>query len=427
MKLYKLCIGCLACALLPPLLLFSLVSGWQRRGLRERLGLYPRLLATRAGRPRIWLHAASVGEARAAAALVAALRRIAPDCAISFTALTARGRDVARGILPSDISCFLAPLDIPGIVHLAIKRLNPDLYVSIESELWPLTLACLNKNNCPAMLANGRMTAKAAASWRRFAWQFRDMFVSLRLVAAIGQEDRDRFAALGVATERLVVCGNVKRDHILTDEDHDKLRSFRDMFALSDGVEVFVAGSTHPGEDAIIIEVWRRLAAVQPIMLLLAPRHLDRLPTLCAMLREMTLPFQTLSAVSGGVARRESVLLVDSYGDLPVLYGLADYIFCGGSLSANGGHNPLEAALWRRAVCHGLNVCDFAEIYRKLDEAAAAFPVRDGEELLARIASFRDRPNEYRLACRRAEEIAMADSGAANRQAKLALRMFRTG
>jgi 3-deoxy-D-manno-octulosonic-acid transferase len=368
-----------------------------------------------------------VGEARAALAFIAALRQLAPRCQIVLTAMTARGRDVAQRHFP-DMPCFLAPLDVPWIVRLALKNLTPDLYITVESELWPVTLDALRRRNCPAILINGRMTAKAADSWRRFSWLFREIAASLRLAAVIGEEDRRRFASLGVAAGRLLVAGNLKYDHCLSDEDRDKLRRLRDLCAFGDADEVLLAGSTHAGEEEILLDVWRRLSREKPLALILVPRHIDRLPDLRHRLRQAGAPHQLFSELSSKLAaggkHRQPVILVDSYGDLPVLYGLADYVFCGGSLTRYGGHNPLEAAMWEKAVCHGPDVKDFAAIYRQLDEAVAAFPVENGDELCAKIASFRTNPDAYRLACRRAGEIAAAQSGAAARQAALALQLL---
>jgi len=427
MALYRFFIGFLACLALPPLVIFSLATGWQRSGLWQRFGFYPVLPAT--GGPRLWLHVASVGEARAALAFIAALRELAPSCEIVLTAMTVRGRDVARRHLP-DMPCFLAPLDVPWIVRFAVKRLAPDLYITFESELWPVTLDALHRRDCPVMLVNGRMTAKAAHGWRRFSWLFRGIASSLRLAAVIGEEDRERFAGLGVAAERLVVAGNLKYDHRLTDEDRDKLRRLRGICAF--GEEVLLAGSTHADEEEILLDVWRRLSQEQPLTLILVPRHLDRLPELRDRLRHADAPYQLFSELvsepATGEKRRQAIILVDSYGDLPVLYGLADYVFCGGSLARYGGHNPLEAAMWEKAVCHGPDVRDFAAIYHQLDESAAAFVVANGDELYAKIASFRTNPDAYRLACRRAGKIAAAQSGAATRQAELAWQLLaKTG
>jgi len=427
MALYRFFIGFLACLALPPLVIFSLVTGWQRPGLWQRFACYPALPV--AGGPRLWLHVASVGEARAALAFIAALRHLAPGCEIVLTAMTVRGRDVVRRHLP-DLPCFLAPLDVPWIVYLALKRLSADLYITFESELWPVTLDALHRRGCPVMLVNGRMTAKAANGWWRFPWLFRHIASSLRLAAVIGEEDRERFAGLGVAAERLVVAGNLKYDHRLTDEDRDKLRRLRGICAF--GGEVLLAGSTHADEEEILLDVWRRLSQEKPLTLILVPRHLDRLPELRDRLRQADAPYQLFSELcselvsesAAGEKRRQPVILVDSYGDLPVLYGLADYVFCGGSLARYGGHNPLEAAMWEKAVCHGPDVRDFAAIYHQLDEAAAAFMAANGDELYAKIASFRANPDEYRLACRRAGEIAAAQSGTAARQAELALQFL---
>ena len=439
MALYRLLITVAACLALPPLVVFSLVTGWQRPGLWQRFAFYPALPAKSNPSPgsppglppgpRIWLHVASVGEARAALAFIAALRQLAPGCQLALTAMTVRGRDVARRHL-ADVPCFLAPLDVPWIVERAIERIAPDLYIAFESEMWPVTLDTLSRRGCPALLINGRMTAKAAEGWRRFPWLFRAMVDALTGIAVIGEEDRERFAALGARADRITVVGNLKYDHRLGDDEESKLELLRGVCAL-DG-EALLGGSTHAGEEKMLLAVWRQLCQEKPLALILVPRHLDRLAELRAWLRRENETWQDFSVLRAagptGQPRREPIILVDTYGDLPILYGLADYVFIGGSLAPKGGHNPLEAALWDKAVWHGPDVRDFAALYGQLDEAGAAFTVASGDELFSQINFYRRETNAYRLACQRAGEIAAAQSGAAARQAALALEaLARTG
>jgi len=198
-----------------------------------------------------------------------------------------------------------------------------------------------------------------------------------------------------------------------------KLELLRGLCAL--GEEALLGGSTHAGEEATLLAVWRRLRQEKPLALILVPRHLDRLAELRAWLRQENETWQDFSALRAGQSRRERIILVDTYGDLPILYGLADYVFIGGSLTPKGGHNPLEAALWGKAVWHGPDVRDFAAIYHQLNEAGAAFVVQNGNELFSQINFFRHHADAYRLACQRAGETAAAQSGAAARQAALAL------
>ena len=421
MTLYCFFINFISCLALPPLVIFSLITGWQRSGWRQRFGRYPPFPA-KTGQPRLWLHVASVGEARAACAFIAALRKQAPDCEIVLTAMTIRGRDVTARHLP-DVPCFLAPLDVPWIVKRATKRFQPDLYISLESELWPATIHTLRRWGCPVMLTNGRMTAKAATGWGRFPQLFKAIVEAFVAIAVISEEDGRRFVALGARPEIITVAGNLKYDHRLSDDDKEKLRHLRAIYAFDE--ETLVAGSTHAGEDETLVAVWRRLCQEKPLTLILVPRHLERLGELRAWLRRENVPWQDFSALrngqTNGQPRRERLVLVDSYGDLPVLYGLADYVFIGGSLTPKGGHNPLEAALWAKAACHGPDVRDFAAIYDRLDEAGAAFMVRNGDELFKRISFYRQHADAYRQACRRAETIAVALEGAAARQAALAL------
>ena len=426
MALYCFFINIISCLALPPLLIFSLISGWQRPGLRQRFACYRPLPAKTKPEaslnPRLWLHVASVGEARAALTLIAALRTRIPGCEIVLTAMTVRGRDVAKEHL-ADVPCLLAPLDVPWIVKRAIKRIKPDLYIVLESDLWPVTIHSLSRQGCPLILTNGRITAKAAKGWSRFPRLFQAMANAFVSMAVISEEDGERFATLGARHEIITVTGNLKDDHRLTIYDHEKLRRLRELCAFDE--EVLLGGSTHAGEEEMLLAVWRRLSGETPLTLILVPRHLQRLDELRAWLRRENVPWQDFSALQTeqgtGQRRQERLILVDSYGDLPVLYGLVDYVFIGGSLTSRGGHNPLEAALWAKPVWHGPDVRDFVSLYRQLDEVAAAFAVQDGDELYRQISFYRHHGDAYHQAGQRAMAIAAAQEGAASRQAALAL------
>jgi 3-deoxy-D-manno-octulosonic-acid transferase len=209
--LYRLIIGLIFYCLLPLLLLFVLITGRHRQGLGERFGLYPALPGEKRGK-RIWLHAASVGEVQAARVLIAELRALRPDTGFVVTTMTLHGRNVAARQLGPDIPCLLAPLDVPGIVERAVTRIGPDAYVCLETELWPLLLRTTAARGIPTVHLNGRLSAGAAAGYRRWRWLFRRVLANFAAMAVISEVDRDRYLALGAIASRLQVLGNFKYD-----------------------------------------------------------------------------------------------------------------------------------------------------------------------------------------------------------------------
>ncbi len=421
--LYQLILTLLFYAVLPILFISVLITGNHRRGIRQRLGLYRRL-PIRPGGTRIWLHAASVGEVQAAANLIEELRLRLPQAVFLLTTMTVQGREVATRQLPG-VSCLLAPLDVPGIVDWVIHALAPDIYVCLETELWPVLLRRLHRRHVPVVLANGRMSAHSAERYQRYARFFRKVLENFDRLCLISSTDRDRYLAAGADEERCEVTGNLKYDRQLPTDPAEIRSACRQLLKIGPEHEVLITGSTHGDEEERLLPAFRRLRDARPLLWIVAPRHLDRLDQVRELLAARGLGFDLLSSLKAGETRRHHVVLVDSLGDLSRLYSVGTYIFCGGSLVARRGHNIMEAALWNRAVLYGPSMDDFRDAADLLEAAGAGFAVRSGEELAERIAVFRDNPEEYRLACERAGAVARAQQGAAGRHAEEIVALLR--
>lgn len=416
--LYEMIVGLGFYAVLPLALLYVWISGRHREGLAERLGLY-RALPRTPGRPRIWLHAASVGEVQAARAIINELHDLLPRAEFVLTTMTLHGREVAKSQLPADTPCLLAPLDVPGVVGRVLDRLAPDAYVCIETELWPLLLHKASRRGVRVVQVNGRLSADSAAGYRRTGFFFRRVLANFDAMAVISEADRARYLALGAVASRLEVAGNVKYDLRLPPEAGQVRERLRQILGIDAETEVLVAGSTHTGEEEMLLALLPRLAADRPFLLLLAPRHIERLGALRELLHARSQGFELFSALRSGGRRRYPLAIVDSLGELAGIYSVADYVFCGGSLVDRNGHNIMEAAIWDKAVCYGPSMGDFRDAVLLLEAAGASFMVRDAVELAERILSFRETPEDYRQACLRAGQVARAQQGAAARQARM--------
>lgn len=416
--LYKMIIGLAFYALLPFSLCYVGLTGRHREGLRQRLGLYPKV-PRRAGRPRIWLHAASVGEVQAARAIIDELRRSLPQVEFILTTMTLHGRKVARNQLPADTACLLAPLDVPGVVGRVLDKLAPDAYVCIETELWPLLLHEASKRGIKVVQVNGRLSAGSAAGYQRTAFFFRQVLANFTAMAVISEADRARYLELGAVEKRLQVAGNVKYDLQLPPEPELIREHYRQILGITTATEVLVAGSTHTGEEEMLLPLLSTLSGEQPFLLLLAPRHLQRLEGLQEMLQGRGIGYHLLSDLQAGDQRQYPLVLIDSLGELAEIYAIATYIFCGGSLVERNGHNVMEAAIWDRAVFYGPSMADFRDAVLLLEDAGAGFMVRSAAELAEHIWGCRQDPEVYRQACLRAGQVVRAQQGAAVRQARL--------
>jgi len=356
--------------------------------LSERLG--------RAGRPRppgrlVWLHGASVGEALSALPLAAELRRQDPDlCCLITTGTVTAARRLAD-LLPESAVHQFAPIDTAPAVRGFLAHWRPDLAILVESELWPRLIVETARRATPMMLVNARISARSA---RRWAWVPGMAGHLIGCFARILTQDRptlERLRALGADPDRLGETGNLKSAAPPPGCDPDE----RDrLVALIAGRPVWLAASTHPGEEAIVLAAHGLLRGEHPdALLLLAPRHPARGADLDALIRERGLAVARRSAgegPGGGVA----VWLIDSLGDMGLCYRLAPVALVGGSLVARGGHNPFEPAALGTAILHGPSTENFAPAYAALTEAGAARQVDDAASLAAAVAVLWAGPTE---------------------------------
>lgn len=386
-------------------------------GLGQRLGDYPQEAWTAGGQSRVlWLHASSVGEVQAAILLIGELQRTEPNLRLVLTSMTEQGNRLARARLPQSVACLMAPLDLLPAVLRALRTLRPDLYVCLETELWPILLTEARRASVPMLLLNGRLSQRSLGRYQYIGRYIAALLTGFQTLAVIGEADGRRFAALGVPEGRIRVCGNIKYD-IPADDPEAVRRRSRERLGVADET-VLLCGSTHEDEEAQLLPVFDRMAAQGPAVLVIAPRHLQRLPAIREVLTRSGVNVDLFSHLPQG-GRTARVILVDTMGDLADLYAGGDYLFCGGSLVDRGGHNVIEAARWGRPVCFGPHMKDFRDAAELLVDAGGGFQVADAGALADRILALMHDPEAYRLACERAAAAAARQRGALLRQADL--------
>jgi 3-deoxy-D-manno-octulosonic-acid transferase len=353
-----------------PLLGVALVlrPGW-RVGLGERLGGVERREPG-----SVWVHAASVGEALAALRLIERLR--ASGCRVFASVSTHAGKEVMRGALP-DLPCVLAPLDHPWCVSRALARVRPEILVLVETELWPSWISAARRRGVPVVVTSGRLSDRAFGRYRRLLWLMGRTLRRLDAVGARTQVDAERFIALGVPSERVSVTGDLKLEpgeraaHLATDLVH----------ALSE-VAVFIAGSTHEGEeDAALHALSHCEAEGFSMALVLAPRHMERADAVEREIRASGRQLYRRTALQGQVLACGDVLLLDTLGELAALYAAAAVSFVGGSLVPIGGHNILEPVLAGCPVLYGPHLENVRASVELLEESGAGRRVADAKEL----------------------------------------------
>ncbi len=419
LTLYRLLIAVVFYTFFPLMLIYVMITGNHREGIRQRLALYPRLREKSVDK-RIWIHAASVGEVQAAATLLEELQKLLPGASYVISTMTVQGRDFAQGLFP-DFDCILAPLDIPGIAARAVHKIDPDLYICLETELWPVLLGDLGKGDIPLVLVNGRMSRKTEATYKKYSSFFGKVLANFNHLCLISETDKERFLASGVEISRIGVYGNIKYDRKLPQNSESVIDAYKRKLSVTDATEVFIVGSTHDDEEEQILSRFRKFGAEEPFLWIVAPRHLNRIDDIGELLNKRAIPYQLFSSLESGDKREASVILVDTFGDLLNLYSTATYVFCGGSLVDRRGHNIMEPALWGKPVFYGPSMDDFQDGVDLLEPTGGGMEICSADELFLRIRDLREKPEVYKKICAAAYSTAVSQQGAAKRQAGIAL------
>lgn len=370
----------------------------------ERFG-FGRRLAT----PSIWLHAVSMGEVSAAAALLRELRARYPAIPIVLSTATPTGRARAQSLFGTEVDIRYLAYDAPGSVRRFLARINPRIGVIIETELWPNLLHQCRRNGVPVLLASARLSPKSLSRYRRARALFGAAVAQNVTIAAQTAEDAERFIAIGADPARTRAVGNVKFDMHLGDEVLETGRKLRAVY-LGER-PVWIAGSTHAGEEEQLLAAHAELKqAVARALLVLVPRHPQRFESVANLLARRPERFDRRSTAVA-VRADADVLLVDTMGELAALYAAADVAFVGGSLVPVGGHNLLEPAALGVPVIAGPFTANGAEIARELMLRGGAVRVADAHTLANVLCQFFADPNLRRRAGACGREFVEAHRG----------------
>ena len=327
----------------------------------------------------IWIHAVSVGEVQSASSLIRRIKRRSPyPCVLST--VTSTGREMAQKLLSGIVDRIIySPFDSRKFVSRSLDAIRPSAYITMETELWPEMLAQLKARNIPAFLANGRLSDKSFTKLKRTKYFWSGVLECLSKLMVRFNEDKKKFLALGVPDEKIVITGDCKVDTLL---DRRKNTDPEKWSWLKNGKSpLFTAGSTHSGEDEIVISAFRTARKVFPgSRLVIVPRHPERaLMTIASALPYDDVHAELLSKIDRD-NNNADVIVVDRIGVLFDLYAASDAVFIGGSLVQKGGQNPFEPALFGLPAIHGPCMTDFPDTER-MDSMGAAICVHNDLEL----------------------------------------------
>jgi 3-deoxy-D-manno-octulosonic-acid transferase len=405
---------------LAPVLICRMIrSGKYREGWWEKLwGDAPLRIGER---PCLWFHAVSVGEVLLLRPLVAEMARRRPNWEVVISTTTTTGLAVARRTFPELIT-FYAPSDFSWATRRAMGQIRPAVLALVELELWPNLIRSAKRAGAKVAIINARLSAR---SYRGYRYLRRPLGTTLRRIDVVAAQDDDyarRFVELGVPEERVSVTGSVKYDGLESDRNNARTRTLRNELGLSHSDLVFVAGSTMEGEEAAALAAYRAARLQHPrLRLVLVPRHAERFDSVAdwlassgeSVVRRSQL---TLRPAQSPVAIRDSIILIDTIGELAAVWGLADVAFVGGSLHrGRGGQNMMEPAAYGASVLFGPHTSNFRETVEQLLARNAARRVADANELVLRLQEALDDPEAAAARGEAGRSFVLAQHGASGR------------
>lgn len=362
----------------------------------------------------LWLHAASVGEIVAASPIVKEMRAAFPTRKILISTVTVTGHEMAKKILPDADSIIFFPFDLPWLIESVVRRIEPALFVLVETELWPNFLQAMEKRNVPVLMVNGRISDKSIKRYHYLFSLLREMMQSVSLFCMQSSQDASRIITMGALPEKVVVTGNTKFDQTYTVVTPlEKKHLLANLGYSEENDFLFIAGSTHEGEeDQIFAAYLLARQSVPALKLLIAPRDIRRTAEVIKIaegyslfpIRRTELPDKT-----------GDVVLLDTIGELGRLYSLGNIIFVGGSLIQRGGHNILEPAAHGKPILVGPHMFNFKESYALLQGRGACMTVHDSKELAEKIVLLVQDQEAAKNMGQSAAEIMRENSGAARK------------
>lgn len=377
-----------------------------------RLGFIPQELKKHLkDKSVIWLHAVSVGELIAARSFIEELKKEFPDKILLISTVTLTANNLAKSIYTPDIIIY-SPIDFSFIVKKFVRIISPCLYLCMETEIWPNIMLALKRNNIPIIIINGRISDKSFKGYKKIKFILKNILNKIDIFSMQTMRDQERIINLGIDKNKVIITGNMKFD--LNYSDIQKPLDLKSNL----GEIIFIAGSTHPQEEEIILDIYNNLKKeFNTLKLILAPRHIERIKNLERLIKSYNLSYERLSKFSTFL--KSDICLVDTIGQLSNLYKIADIVFVGGSLVKRGGHNIIEPAYFAKPILFGNFMFNFRDIADLFLEESAAICIKNKEEFLEKMKFLLKNPKERSLLGERALKLIEKNRGATKRNLEL--------
>ena len=387
----------------------------------KRFGVLPKNLKLE--RP-IWIHAVSVGEVKLVHGLIDELRNIFPDKKFVISTVTPTGQMIARDFIKEGDFLTYLPLDFSFIVNSVVKKINPSLFIIAETEIWPNLIRKLYKRHIPIVTVNGRISDVSFSGYSSIDFLIRPILRKISLFCVQTELDKNRLISLGVAENKIKVTGNMKFDFAIP---HDPEKDRRVTLGLSKEDKLLVCGSTHPGEEQVILSSYKKLSGEYGCLkLLIAPRHPERAREIGELVKVAGFSPVFLSEARGALtgAGKDSVFILDTMGELANYYSAADIVFVGKSLVNKGGQNILEPALFKKPIISGPYTFNFRDTVKLFVDNRAIRVVWDMVSLSNELKDLLDNPDNAATLGRRAFDLLAKGRGATLRNASIIRELY---
>ena len=414
--MYNILLSVAAIFITPYYLLKMIFTGKYRKSFIQKMGgRQAEVLADLKKGPRVWVHAVSVGEVTAAAPIVASLKMKRPEVKIIFSTSTETGQEMARRFIKGAAAFIYFPLDIRPVVRKIIEMADPDVFVLVETELWPNFLCVCKARRIKTLMVNGRISPRSYRRYRQTSFFWRKVLNNLDAAGMISVVDAERIRNIGLDSAKIKVLGNAKYDGLAAMVSPALQKEISLRFNARKNERFFVAGSTHEGEEKIVIRVYQEILKRYPdFKLIIVPRHIERTNDVLGLLKQADFnDVIKLSDMNNGRQRKdERIIVVDVIGELFKVYSLAAIVYCGGSLVSKGGQNILEAAAWGKVIFYGPSMEDFSQERTLLEEVGCGITIKNEEELSRGIIGLLEQPEEIISRGESGRAVVLANIGA---------------
>jgi 3-deoxy-D-manno-octulosonic-acid transferase len=421
---YNFLASAIIVAALPFFVVRMLLTGQLRGRFREMWGFLPAAVLRKvSGKKCIWAHAASVGEIVATSSIIKETAKLMPEHIFLVSVVTPTGYEMAKRIIPEAAGVIYFPLDLPWLVEKVIRMIRPSVFMMVETELWPNFLKAAKKYDVKTIMVNGRISDNSSKRYHYLMGVLSDMLNNVNIFCMQSEQDAQYIIGLGADPARVIVTGNTKYDQTYSGVSEAQRSEIRNILGLQNANPVIVAGSTHKGEEEMLLAAFHTIESRYPQgALVIAPRHVERAGEIAELYRKAGLTVR--KRTEQAPAQAAQVVILDTIGELGSIYSIADLVFVGGSLAANGGHNILEPAAHGKPILVGPHMFNFKEIYTLLSNRGVCSTVNTPAELGMQMVKLLDNPELRAHMRREALRIIEENKGASAKSAQYVKKLY---